>query len=523
MIENIQEYGISIELERKKQVLRDISRVEKAMLTTNRKIARSAQQKFKDEAQAEKIASNVKERIRNREEAEKIRAQQKEAARLARFEDWKLKQFRSTNYQKFSIEQQMNLKRVLSSKKSEHEIREEYARTTAMYRRELAQRSSYARNQARKNKHVSGGSVAGEGVKAGATGGLLALGINPVTAGIAGAVGSGLALRAGSNQFDELQAASATSGLSVQELQKRQMVAQSVAGSEFNVDKLAQMYSDFSEKRGELLADAEIKDGEIKGGGELADSMNLLIKNGVVAPTESAIKEYMSGNVAETIDKMVSDLNRNVDDVNKVRFALEAVSDLGRLNAAIQSNQDKVKAAEATYKNLNIGLTDDETNRLKEFSMAMQSLGAVVTNFPLKLFSGFTESLSPETRELIDRFAQALMKLAQPIGKLLGLVVDLVIKGLSPLIFAVEQLSKIMDPVVESLAAGKRMIEQIFVDLFNSIVDALPDFLIPDSWKSKISEQSQAKTESNNTYNSVNNDNRAYTEKNIEQNQMGCE
>ncbi|NIY91979.1 hypothetical protein [Vibrio diazotrophicus] len=478
---SIADFDIEFSLN-EKLVLRKLQKIERALVNTNKKVTRSAQARAKAEVAAEKKAATAKKNITDKEQSAKLRAQAKEVARVKKFEAFKVAQFRSASFQKLTLEQKLNLKRVLSSTKAEHEIREEYMRTTALYKREAAQRAAYDRKAARKQKAVASKSGKG-GIGGGSA--MLALGLNPATATLAVGAAGGIALKKGSDQFDQLQASAATSGLTPAQLQERAFVAQSVGGDRFNLDKVTALFEDTNEKIGEALSQGEFKKGELTGGGTGGDFINAMIKQGVIDPNMASVEAYFEGlNPAERLDKILADTNKYVTDVDQRRFILESMaSDLGHYNNALIQNQDKVKAVTETYNRLNIGMTEEETNRLKEFGMAMSSLGAVLQNFPLKLFSGFTESLSPETRQLIDKFAESLMKLAEPIGRLLGMIIDLTVKALSPFIFALEGLSNILTPVVDSLNMGKQMIEQVFANLFNSIMSMIPDWVIPDSWK----------------------------------------
>lgn len=509
-MEDIQKYTVEFELSNKK-LLEDLKRFEKKMKgfedrrlkadkkleETNKKSIKSTQiLKTKaaqdDKRRSDKALTDAQKQFK-KEELAKKRQLEKEKQAQVKFDSWKLRQLRSDAYQRLSLEQQMNIKRVLSAKKSEQEIREEFELTSSKYKREIRQRNSYERKQAAANRkaHATGG----KGASGGGVGVAMLL-ANPAVMGVAMAtVGSALTVKGGADDFKILQQASVGSGASVKDLQKEAFINQSVLGTEFSSDKTAQILIDMSDKMGELNRDLTIdKEGKLAGGGGGVDAAQYLVDQGVIANNEKAIKEYFSGDALKVQRKLFADLERTGADANTISFVTESLaSDLSRVYKARQDTQ-KVQAAEKNYTDLNIGLSDDDITRMDKVSAAFATMAVSLASFPLNVFNGFTESLSPESQANLKKFGELLAKLSKPIGKLIGILLDLTLTALTPLLKYTDAIVIAFNSLVDALKAGadmfvnvRKTIVSFFGSLISGIFDALtsaiPDFLLPDDFK----------------------------------------
>lgn len=182
-MDNVAEYGISIEFENKRRLFRELQDFEKKFNKINmdahrkemkhqkellnlhkrnndKKLRDDKKTNAQEERETKKTLATEK-RLKEKAQREEQRRLEKERVQQAKFNQWKLKQFRSASYARLSLEQKMELKRVLSAKKSEAEIREEYAKTTAFINRENKQRAAYERKQQAKQRIKNGGDSKG--------------------------------------------------------------------------------------------------------------------------------------------------------------------------------------------------------------------------------------------------------------------------------------------------------------------------------------------------------------------------
>ncbi|WP_110957839.1 ribosome biogenesis protein NOP53-like [Vibrio casei] len=238
-MDNVAEYGISIEFENKRRLFRELQEFEKKFNRINESAHRKEMKrqkellalhkknndkKLKDDkrtnAQEERETKKTlatEKRAHEKAQREEQRRLQKQRVQQAKFNDWKLRQFRSASYARLTLEQKMNIKSVLNSKKTEEEIRDEYSRTTSHYARELKQRSAYERKQQAKNRAKNDGG--GKGSKDVKSGTMLPIALNPALMAGAGIALGGMAVKqgltSGQQRYERLQQGSDQTGISV--------------------------------------------------------------------------------------------------------------------------------------------------------------------------------------------------------------------------------------------------------------------------------------------------------------------
>uniref|UniRef100_UPI00186706F5 hypothetical protein n=1 Tax=Vibrio casei TaxID=673372 RepID=UPI00186706F5 len=470
-MDNVAEYGISIEFENKRRLFRELQEFEKKFNKINTDAHRKEMKRQKElldlhkknndkklrddkktnaqEERETKKSLATEKRAHEKAQREEQRRLQKQRVQQKRFNDWKLRQFRSASYARLSLEQKMELKRVLSSKKAEAEIREEYAKTTAFINRENKQRAAYERKHQAKERTKNDG---GKGSKDGKSGTMLPIALNPALLAGAGVALGGMAVKqgltSGQQRYERLQQGSDQAGISVDDLQRRAYISQGVS-EEFNLDKQIDMLSDTQEKIGEALSEGSFnKEGEFTGGGGAGDLINALVRSGALEANKQSVEAYFADadkNMGVMIDRIFADVNKNIHDQGKRRFVLESLaSDLGKLNNAMNQNREKVNQLTKSYEENNIGLTDEDITRLQKVDSMFATISTSMSNFSLKFYNGFTKAFGEDTQGKLSEFFDTLMKLAEPLGYMLGLAIQ---PFLNRLILLTKALSAIVDGV----------------------------------------------------------------------------
>ncbi|OEC29949.1 phage tail protein [Vibrio cholerae] len=523
-MENIQEYGLEFVFNSRK-ALQKVNEFERVV---NKKIQRINTQHVKAEKEKTKATVtqgnkrlSAEEKLAQKEL--KLKQRQEEALRKKkiRFEQWKTAQLRSASMDRLTLEQKMQVKHLLSSKKTEEEIREEYRKTTRMMQRENKRR-------AKMNKNKSAGLGGGSGSKVSAAlggtalGGVIASGLNPLTAAAASAAAALMSVASGAQQYKELRAGADRAGVSVDYLNRLDFITSGLGqGEEFNRDKLADMLSDFDERRGELTRDLDVNNKGEFTGGEGADLANALKDAGLVKTVDD-VKKFVSGSTEEVFGRVL-DTTAALQEQGKItdseaRFILESfTSDLGKLGAVYNKNSEQVKQLEQGYAKLGNTITDAQQQKMDAVGSTFAYIGAVFDRFNLNVFRSFSEMLSTTALEGFSEMAAVFSRLAPLIGKIVGLVgnfVGVLFKGLAPVLSMVMTgLERLVDgltsvantiidwvlaPIANAINEVVRTIQSLLNGLF-SFIDGLikrATSLLP-SWMSGSSKENT--TTSNNT------------------------
>lgn len=513
-MENVQEYGLSFEFDNKiykqldkfekklKQFESRRLKADKADADLKKKYAKTdmdtTQAAFKKEEATARKAANTKQKLLLKEQQAKEKLLQKEKIQQVKFTSWKNKQFRTAAFERLSVDQKMQLKYVLNSKKSEQEVREEYAKTTAFIRTQNRQRTVYERKQNTKKRTNS---------KGGGSGGMFLMG-NPAVMGaaIVAAVTVGIGKK-GNADYTQLKQGAEGSGVEIKALQREAFLNQSLLGNEFGIDKISQVYTDQQDKIGELQRDLKFgKDGRISGGGAAAtDVAQYLVDKKVIAGTLKDVKDYFKGDAVKFQKKLFKDLERTGATKSEVAFITESLaSDLSRIFKA-QQNTARVSQANKNFDDLNIGLTDKQIARLETTSQAFSVLGASLSSSALKGWDSFVGVVGDkETLLNLAALGKGIAVLSGWLGKMLGWVVKVSL-AISPLAYimrnwadeityafnkvgeAFNYVTDIAQDVYTGVGSFKDKIVNAFKDIMNGIIDAIisvtPNFLLPDDMK----------------------------------------
>lgn len=506
-MENIETYGISIEFENKRRLFRELQQFEKKFNKINsdshkaemrrqkellKLTEKNNDKKLRDEKKTNvaitrdaKKQADAEKRLKDKAQRDEQRRLAKDRAQQQKFHNWKLTQFRSAAFQRLSLEQKMELKRVLNSKKSEAEIREEYTKTTHLYRRELAQRNAYEKKQRAKERAKSGARGAESG---GSSVGMpMVLGNAPMMAGaavVAGGYAIKQGLTSGANKFERLRQGSDQTGLSVDNLQKRAFISQGLLGDEYGLDKQVDIWSDVREKIGQIKSEGEFnKNGEFTGG-EGADLVNGLIKSGVIEANMNSVNAYFEQSTTDMngfINKFTDDVNNSIADADKRRFIFESLaSELGKLNNAFQNNAERVRTLSDEYNNSNIGLTDSDIQRLQKMDQLFSTIGARLNNWTLDFYSNFTKAFSPEQSKNLDLVFKGIQKLASGLGWLLGNGIQPLLAYLGYLTTGFKKLAQGFDYVTKKFDGFGNKLTSFFDDLLSQISSFFSNML--PSW-----------------------------------------
>jgi hypothetical protein len=424
-MEDIIEYGIEFEVGR--QAYKEISKFEKRMMKASKKIAdaqersskgvtRSVQQEQRAQERAldrrqrqERQASDRRVKQQEREAAAANRQRAKQKAKEARFNQWKLTQFRSAAYDRLTLEQKMNLKSILNSKKTEEEIREEYRKTTAIYAREARRRRNMERNRTRGGAGGRGSSSGGVGGALAGAGGRIAgaMGIaggGALAAGAAAAVapaviiaGGAMATVEGSRQFKELAIQAAQAGVSIQALQEAAFM--NARMTDITMEQTAQQFIDMGVKMGEMQRDIEMRDGKVSAGGELQDALNLLIDKGVIGGTKEEALGYIKGSPEEVQKRLFTDLDKlfkkDAITTYEAQFVLDSfASDMDKIFRA-RRDVGKTEEARKAFQESGVALSDQNVKNMKAFNAEMEKMFSNFSTFPMNVFKGFTDFVSP--------------------------------------------------------------------------------------------------------------------------------
>lgn len=476
-------------------------------------------------AAAKTKSEQAQRRQQDKTAAAADRERAKQQAKQAKFEKWKLTQYRSTAFQRLSVEQKMNLKRVLSSQRSEEEIRDEFQKTTAAYRRELAQRKAYEKKQRSVTSAGAGAGARGAGMAGGAGvgGGAMALMGNPYAlAAGAAVVGGGMLINAGADNVTETRRAADDAGVDFQTFDRRAFVDSNVSG--MSTDKIGQIYQDVNDKLGDFTSNVEVgKDGNFKGGGELTDVANLL-KQETGASNDEVMKMF-KGSSIEVADR-VNEALKNTDTQTQT-FALESLaSDLFKLQQA-RGNEERVTQAQQTFDSMNLGFSDDDLAKINEVSVVMDGFFSVLSRAPTEAFKSFASNLSPQTLETLGSLGELIVNVAGIIGDVFAVALNMLTPILNPLVKVINWViggikkltgwiadltstfNSIFAPLnylnalllkvfgvsvgdvftgwVDDFSNGfdtlKAFMANALTGWFKDLADALPDWMTPDSWK----------------------------------------
>lgn len=398
---------------------------------------------------ATKRSESVKRGEVSKTAAKQQRELQKQQRKQAAFEKWKLTQYRSTAFQRLNLEQQMNVKRILSSKNSEEEIRDAYQRTTSIYKREIQQRRAYEKRQRSVGSGRGAAAVAGRGgAMGGMAGGLMALASNPIALGVGASVAAGgMLINAGADNVTETRRAADDAGVDFQTFDRRAFVDSNVSG--MSTEKIGQIYQDVNDKLGDFNANVEVgKDGDFKSGGELTDVANLLKRE--TGASNDDVRKMLQGSSIEVADRVNEALAGS--DVQTRTFALESLSsDLFKLQQA-RGNTDRVQSAQQQFDSMNLGFSDEDLSKINEVSTVMDGFFSVLSRAPTEAFKSFASNLSPETLEMLGKIGELIVNVAGIIGDGLATALNLLSPILNPLIDLINWLVKGLKVVTGAFA-----------------------------------------------------------------------
>ncbi|GHY97921.1 hypothetical protein VCSRO121_3482 [Vibrio cholerae] len=523
-MENIQEYSLDFVFNSRK-ALQKVNEFERVV---NKKIQRINTQHLKaekDKTKATVTQGNKRISAEEKQAARELKIKQRQEETLrkkqVRFEQWKTQQLRSASMDRLSVVQKMELKHLLSSKKTEEEIREEYRKTTKMMQRENRRRAKMAKNKSGLGG-VGGGSKLGAALGGTALGGVIGAGLNPLTAAAAAAAAALMSVASGANQYKELRAGADRAGVSVDYLNRMDFITQGIGqGHEFNREKLSDMLSDFSERIGEVSKDLALNNKGEFTGGEGADLANALKDAGIVKDV-AGVKKFLSGSTEEVFGRVL-DTTAELQKQGKItdseaRFILESfTSDLGKLGSAYNQNSEQVKQLEQDYAKLGNTITDAQQQKMNEVGETFSFIGAVFDKFNLNVFKGFSEMLSTTALEGFSEMAAVFSRLAPLLGKIVGLVgnfVGILFKALAPVLdIVMDGLTRLVDgltsvantildwvlaPIANAINEVVRTIQSLLNGLF-SFIDGLikrATSLLPSWMGGSSSEATNTNTQS---------------------------
>ncbi|PAS39872.1 hypothetical protein CGT68_17775 [Vibrio cholerae] len=472
-MDNIQEYGLDFVFNSRK-ALQKVNEFERVV---NKKIQRINNQHVKAEKEKTKATVtqgnkrlSAEEKLAQKELKLKQRAEENLRKKQIRFEQWKTQQLRSASMDRLTLEQKMQVKHLLSAKKTEEEIREEYRKTTRMMQRENRRRAKI-----HKNKSGGLGGVVGGGSKVGAAlggtalGGVIAAGLNPLTAAAAAAAAALMSVASGANKYKELRASADKADVGVDFLNKLSFVSAGIGQSnEFSTEKIADIIHNMDEKRGEITRDLSMDTkGRFSGGGEGVDLANALLDAGLVKTVDD-VKKFVSGSTEEVFTRILTTtedmLKQGKITSSERRFILESFSsDLGVFATALTKNSEQVKQLEQDYAKLGNTITDAQQQKMNAVGSTFAYIGGVFDKFNLNVFKGFSEMLSTTALEGFSEMAAVFSRLAPLIGKIVGVVgnfVGVLFKGLAP----------VLDLVMDALT--------LLVDGLTSVANTIIDWVI---------------------------------------------
>ncbi|EPM7840889.1 hypothetical protein ACTQ65_003409 [Vibrio cholerae] len=534
-MENIQEYSLSFVFNSRK-ALQKVNEFERVV---NKKIQRINNQHVKAEKDKTKTTVtqgnkriSAEEKQAARELKIKQRQQEQERKKRVRFEQWKTQALRSASMDRLTLEQKMQVKHLLSQKKTEEEIREEYKKTTRIFQRENKRRARMAKNKAGGLGGVGGGGgkVVGAALGGTALGGVIGAGLNPLTAAAAAAAASLMSLASGARDYKDLRAGADRAGVSVDYLNRMDFITQGIGqGHEFNRDKLADMLSDFDERRGELTRDLDVNNKGEFVGGEGADLANVLLDAGLVKTVDD-VKKFVSGSTEEVFGRVL-DTTAEMQKQGKItdseaRFILESfTSDLGKLGVVYNKNSEQVTQLSKDYKKLGNTITDAQQQKMNAVGSTFAYISAVFDKFNLNVFKSFSEMLSTTALEGFQEMAEVFSRLAPLLGKIVGLVgnfVGILFKALAPVLdIVMDGLTRLVDgltsvantildwvlaPIANAINEVVRTIQSLLNGLFSFIdglikkaTSLLPEWMGGSAEATGGSSSSEATNTSNNT------------------------
>lgn len=424
--------------------------------------------------------TKAKQTAEQKEQAAKLKAQAKEQARTKKFEAWKTAQFRTATFEKLSLEQQMQIKRVLSAKKSEDEIRDEYKATTALIRRENKRRAAYERKQSKLSSGGGSTSVIAGGAGAG---GAMALMANPYVLG-AGAVlaAGGMAINSGAEQFNDTKQGANLVGMDFNEF--NQLASGLMAVTEMNdVGTVADKLKDLQDRQGEVLQETtfDTKTGEFKGG-EGSILANQLLKTGQIDGSKESLDKFMNQSpeqFIQSVAKATEGMN-----VKEQAFVLEAFgSDLQNIVRGVQANPDMFNAGKANA----VGFDTDQLKAATDFNLSIQKMVNAISNADMGIFQSFTEHLSPQTLEMFDKVGGAIGNIAEFVGIGLANALNLLSPALNLLLDVFNEIMDVVNPLSSAISGLVKeftdmmhwitgFISNAFSSMMNDIKNALPSW-----------------------------------------------
>ncbi|PNH81337.1 hypothetical protein [Vibrio diazotrophicus] len=475
-----------------KLALKQLQKFESRLISHEKKIQKLKQTTANIEAKqlrasTRKAQTEERKQVNASQKAEiqKQKLAEQTARKNATFEKWKLTQFRSATYAKMKLSDQLKVKEILNSKESHEVIKDNLQKEIALIRR----RNVLEQSRAKKQKSVVTGGNVGKNAASGAAGGGMIAGamMNPYVLGTAAVLGGGaMAVKAGSEDYKNLQQGAQLTGMDFNTYARESAGMAAVSG--MSQETISDKFKDIADRQGEFLNESTFnqKTGQYEGG-EGSILANQLLKTGM---SQDQVMQTMQLDPAE-FTKTVSEALKDTD-IKTQTFALEAfASDLTNIVKGMQENRSGYESAKANATTFN----DNDIAKAKEFQLALSGIASSLGQIPLNIFKEFTNSLSPQTLEMLGKLGEAIGKLGGIFGDVLAIVLNLVSVGLSPLLDvvnwlldAIKPLTEIMGEWSQSIQTTYQVISEMVKNFVKGLISAIPDFLLPDNLKSKEKE-----------------------------------
>ncbi|CSA97539.1 TPA: hypothetical protein ACGF8S_002975 [Vibrio cholerae] len=435
MAENLVRYGASLAFDGR-QALRQLRKYKETFNKVQHTILKNTQKLNNEMVQGEQRVQKVKENTI-----------EKEKRRQESFNQWRKKQMRSANFAELKAHQQVELMKIFASNKSAQEIKSTYTDTLLAFKlakkREVAAEKQANRLRLESAKRTESrikaikarannllgraGGVAGSAVS-----GLLGLG--------AAALGT---VAVGAKDASDTRAEAVNAGMKVEDYQRFLFGARNATN--LSRDEIMSSLQDVNDRRGEIM-NLEIKDGEIKGVGELTDLLNFLVKNGQLALDEKTIKDFVlnSGNSAEFLEKVFKLLQTSGADTNTQTFLMESLaSNSFRLMAQIDENSTMYQRSLEEMKNLRLGIDAANQTQVRDVGQTMSAMWNKLTYLPLEAFEAFAMAIKPETAASMNSIVNSIIKLARAMGDDLANVLERIVPWLEKLLASANENSLI--------------------------------------------------------------------------------
>ena len=485
MSNDIANYEIGISF---KSAIRDIKKFRKIADDFNRKLAKDqkagrkiesdntrhliSEKKKQGKASQTALAGMLREEHKAAAAKDKLLA--KEKAQQKRFNTWRKSQQRRLIDSQLDQHQKMEIMRILSTTRAEHEIRSLYDETLRKFRANKLKEVQAAKaadklrvdseksTNARMAKLKAGAFAAAQVAAAAVTAGAAVIGM-------------------GGKQYKDDKANAANAGMDTETYQRKSYVASN--STNLDKDMIADVWQDVNDKIGSKHRLTRDKNGKIGGGDAgLIDQIEWIEMQQGRQMSQGEIDTLFSGDADEVLTKLNAKFDEFGADIKTKTQLFESLSSNSwKLTSQMLKNSEAVKQAEADFKRLGLGIQDLES--VDRVTAAFSRMWGVLSQAPLEAFEAFSKALNPSTTAVLQQLSEKLVGFSRVIGELFAGALNMLAPHLEKVMVLFEKLTPLFSYIANSVGASLTLLFDVVgvvVDSLNTAVTAITQIVNGD-------------------------------------------